>query len=58
MQLANDNSPAPQGVASQGPTTQILAPQSPVDTLEDGSPSTYASTQSSGIISPLRTLVP
>ncbi|XP_075872848.1 kinesin-like protein KIF6 [Nelusetta ayraudi] len=50
--LASDHSPALQGVTSKSPTPeapapQVLAPQSPVNTLEEGSPATSASTQSS-----------
>lgn len=61
--LASDHSPALQGVTSKSPTPeapapQVLAPQSPVNTLEEGSPATSASTQSSGSVSTLRPPVP
>lgn len=58
MLLASDHSHTLQGVASisptpEVPTPQVLAPQSPVNTLDEGSPVTSVYTQSSGSVSTL-----
>lgn len=55
MLLASDHNHTLQGAASKSPTPevptpQVLAPQSPVNTLDEGSPATSVYTQSSGSV--------